>query len=104
MMLVVGLLVAGSTLLAAARSPAAAAPSSARELQQRLEGLNRQADQQVEDYLQAKLAVERTRNPSESLNAESVLAAPASVFWQISGKWRSERREMIVVPGGADGI
>jgi cell wall-associated NlpC family hydrolase len=61
MVLVVGLLVAGSTLLAAARSPAAAAPSSASELQQRLEGLNRQADQQVEDYLQAKLAVERTR-------------------------------------------
>jgi cell wall-associated NlpC family hydrolase len=61
MVLVVGLLVAGSTLMAAARSPAAAAPSSARELQQRLEGLNRQADQQVEDYLQAKLAVERTR-------------------------------------------
>jgi peptidoglycan DL-endopeptidase CwlO len=61
MVLVVGLLVAESTLLAAARSPAAAAPSSAGELQQRLEGLNRQADQQVEDYLQAKLAVERTR-------------------------------------------
>jgi peptidoglycan DL-endopeptidase CwlO len=61
MVLVVGLIVAGSTLMAAARSPAAAAPSSARELQQRLEGLNRQADQQVEDYLQAKLAVERTR-------------------------------------------
>lgn len=61
MVLVVGLLVTGSTLMAAARSPAAAAPSSARELQQRLEGLNRQADQQVEDYLQAKLAVERTR-------------------------------------------
>jgi cell wall-associated NlpC family hydrolase len=38
-----------------------ATPSSSRELQQRLEGLNRQADQQVEDYLQAKLAVERTR-------------------------------------------
>jgi peptidoglycan DL-endopeptidase CwlO len=61
MVLVVGLIVAGSTLMAAATSPAAAAPSSAGELQQRLEGLNRQADQQVEDYLQAKLAVERTR-------------------------------------------
>jgi cell wall-associated NlpC family hydrolase len=61
MVLVVGLMVAGSTLLAAARSPAAAAPSSASDLQRRLEGLNRQADQQVEDYLQAKLAVERTR-------------------------------------------
>jgi septal ring factor EnvC (AmiA/AmiB activator) len=58
--LVAALMVAGSTLLTAA-DPAAAAPSSAGELQQRLEGLNRQADQQVEDYLQAKLAVERTR-------------------------------------------
>ena len=48
-------------LLSAARSPAAATPSNAGELQRRLEGLNRQADQQVEDYLQAKLAVDRTR-------------------------------------------
>jgi peptidoglycan DL-endopeptidase CwlO len=54
------LMVAGSTLLTAA-GPAVAAPSSASDLQRRLEGLNRQADQQVEDYLQAKLAVERTR-------------------------------------------
>ena len=29
----------------------------------------------------------------EPLNAESVLAAADRVFWQISGKWRSERRE-----------
>jgi hypothetical protein len=54
-------MVAASNLLAAASSPAAATPSSAGDLQRRLEGLNRQADQQVEDYLQAKLAVERTR-------------------------------------------
>jgi peptidoglycan DL-endopeptidase CwlO len=59
--LVVGLLLAASTLVAAGTTPAVAAPSSASELQRRLEGLNRQADQQVEDYLQAKLAVERTR-------------------------------------------
>jgi cell wall-associated NlpC family hydrolase len=70
MVLVVGLIVAGSTLLAAARSPAAAAPSSATELQQRLEGLNRQADQQVEDYLQAKLAVERTRKSIRILQGQ----------------------------------
>ena len=70
MVLVVGLMVAGSTLLAAARSPAAAAPSSATELQQRLEGLNRQADQQVEDYLQAKLAVERTRKSIRILQGQ----------------------------------
>jgi peptidoglycan DL-endopeptidase CwlO len=60
--LIAGLMVAGSTFLAAAISPAAAAPSSASDLQRRLEGLNRQADQQVEDYLQAKLALERTRS------------------------------------------
>ncbi|MDP9208977.1 MAG: NlpC/P60 family protein [Actinomycetota bacterium] len=60
-MLVAALMVAGSTLLTAAADPAAAVPSSASDLQRRLEGLNRQADQQVEDYLQAKLAVERTR-------------------------------------------
>jgi cell wall-associated NlpC family hydrolase len=70
MVLVVGLIVAGSTLMAAARSPAAAAPSSATELQQRLEGLNRQADQQVEDYLQAKLAVERTRKSIRILQGQ----------------------------------
>ena len=70
MVLVVGLIVAGSTLLAAARSPAAAAPSSATELQQRLEGLNRQADQRVEDYLQAKLAVERTRKSIRILQSQ----------------------------------
>ena len=70
MVLVVGLMVAGSTLLAAARSPAAAAPSSATELQQRLEGLNRQADQRVEDYLQAKLAVERTRKSIRILQGQ----------------------------------
>jgi cell wall-associated NlpC family hydrolase len=70
MVLVVGLLVAGSTLLAAAGSPAAAAPSSASELQQRLEGLNRQADQRVEDYLQAKLAVERTRKSIRILQGQ----------------------------------
>jgi cell wall-associated NlpC family hydrolase len=52
---------AGSALLAAGGNPAVASPSSAGQLQQRLEVLNRQADQQVEDYLQAKLAVERTR-------------------------------------------
>jgi cell wall-associated NlpC family hydrolase len=60
--LVAALMVAGSTLLTAAADPAAAVPSSASDLQRRLEGLNRQADQQVEDYLQAKLAVERTRS------------------------------------------
>jgi peptidoglycan DL-endopeptidase CwlO len=70
MVLVVGLIVAGSTLMAAARSPAAAAPSSATELQQRLEGLNRQADQQVEAYLQAKLAVERTRKSIRILQGQ----------------------------------
>jgi peptidoglycan DL-endopeptidase CwlO len=59
--LIAGLMVAGSTLLTAASSPAAASPSRASDLQRRLEGLNRQADQQVEDYLQAKLAVDRTR-------------------------------------------
>jgi cell wall-associated NlpC family hydrolase len=63
-------MVAGSTLLAATRSPAVAAPSSASELQQRLEGLNRQADQQVEDYLQAKLAVERTRGSIRILQGQ----------------------------------
>jgi cell wall-associated NlpC family hydrolase len=58
--LVAAVMVAGSTFLTGA-GPAAAAPTSPGELQRRLEGLNRQADQQVEDYLQAKLAVERTR-------------------------------------------
>jgi peptidoglycan DL-endopeptidase CwlO len=91
--LVAGLMVAGSTLLAAARSPAAAAPSSAGELQRRLEGLNRQADQQVEDYLQAKLAVERTRKSirilqgqldgvrSELAGARAGIAARAAVAY-----------------------
>jgi cell wall-associated NlpC family hydrolase len=68
--LVAGLMVAGSTLLAAARSPAVASPSSATDLQRRLEGLNRQADQQVEDYLQAKLAVERTRKSIRILQGQ----------------------------------
>jgi cell wall-associated NlpC family hydrolase len=68
--LAVGLIVAGSTLLAAASNPAAAAPASAGELQQRLEGLNRQADQQVEDYLQAQLAVERTRGSIRILQGQ----------------------------------
>jgi cell wall-associated NlpC family hydrolase len=68
--LVVGVLVAGSTLLAAGGNPAAASPSSARELQQRLEGLNRQADQQVEDYLQAKLAVRRTQGSIRILHGQ----------------------------------
>ena len=63
-------MVAGSTLLAAGARPAAASPSSARELQRRLEGLNRQADQQVEDYLQAKLAVERTRKSIQMMQAQ----------------------------------
>jgi cell wall-associated NlpC family hydrolase len=63
------LIVAGSTLLTAA-GPAAAAPTSASDLQRRLEGLNRQADQQVEDYLQAKLAVERTRKSIRILQGQ----------------------------------
>jgi cell wall-associated NlpC family hydrolase len=68
--LVVGVLLAGSTLLAAGSNPAAASPSSARELQQRLEGLNRQADQQVEDYLQAQLAVRRTQGSIRILHGQ----------------------------------
>jgi len=68
--LVAGLMVAGTTLLAAVSSPAAATPANASELQRRLEGLNRQADQQVEDYLQAKLAVERTRGSIRILQGQ----------------------------------
>jgi peptidoglycan DL-endopeptidase CwlO len=92
-LLVAALIVAGSTLLAAAGSPAAATPSSASDLQRRLEGLNRQADQQVEDYLQAKLAVERTRKSirilqrqvdgvrSELDDARASIAARAAVAY-----------------------
>jgi cell wall-associated NlpC family hydrolase len=91
--LVVGLMVAGSMLLSAARSPAAAAPSSAGELERRLEGLNRQADQQVEEYLQAKLAVGRTRGSirilqrqldgvrSQLADARASIAARAAVAY-----------------------
>jgi peptidoglycan DL-endopeptidase CwlO len=91
--LVAGLMVAGSTLLAAAKSPAVASPSSASDLQRRLEGLNRQADQRVEDYLQAKLAVERTRKSirilqgqldgvrSELAGARASIAARAAVAY-----------------------
>jgi peptidoglycan DL-endopeptidase CwlO len=68
--LVAALMVAGSMLLTAAAGPAAAVPTSARDLQRRLEGLNRQADQQVEDYLQAKLAVERTRKSIRILQGQ----------------------------------
>ncbi|HEX5879331.1 MAG TPA: hypothetical protein VF468_13610, partial [Actinomycetota bacterium] len=68
-MLAAALMVAGSTLLTAA-DPAAAAPSSASDLQRRLEGLNRQADQQVEDYLQAELAVERTRKSMRGMQQQ----------------------------------
>jgi hypothetical protein len=90
--LAAALMVAGSTLLTAA-DPAAAAPSSASDLQRRLEGLNRQADQQVEDYLQAKLAVERTRNSisimqqqldgvrSQLTDARASIAARAAVAY-----------------------
>jgi cell wall-associated NlpC family hydrolase len=67
--LVAALMLAGSTLLTAA-GPAAAEPSSASDLQRRLEGLNRQADQQVEDYLQAKLAVERTRKSMRGMQQQ----------------------------------
>ena len=67
--LATALALAGPTVLTAA-DPAAAAPSSASDLQRRLEGLNRQADQQVEDYLQAKLAVERTRKSIRILQRE----------------------------------
>jgi peptidoglycan DL-endopeptidase CwlO len=86
-------MVAGSTLLAAGARPAAAAPSSAADLQRRLEGLNRQADQQVEDYLQAKLAVERTRKSirilqgqldgirSQLVGARASIAARAAVAY-----------------------
>jgi cell wall-associated NlpC family hydrolase len=62
-------MVAGSTLLTAA-GPATAAPTSTSDLQRQLEGLNRQADQQVEDYLQAKLAVERTRKSIRILQGQ----------------------------------
>jgi cell wall-associated NlpC family hydrolase len=67
--LVAALMLAGSTLLTAA-GPAAADPSSASDLQRRLEGLNRQADQQVEDYLQAKLAVARTRKSMRGMQQQ----------------------------------
>jgi cell wall-associated NlpC family hydrolase len=67
--LAAALMVAGSTLLTAA-DPAAAAPRSVSDLQRRLEGLNRQADQRVEDYLQAKLAVERTRKSIRILQVQ----------------------------------
>jgi cell wall-associated NlpC family hydrolase len=91
--LVAALMVAGSTLLTAAADPAAAVPSSASDLQRRLEGLNRQADQQVEDYLQAKLAVERTRKSirimqqqldgvrSQLTDARASIAARAAVAY-----------------------
>jgi cell wall-associated NlpC family hydrolase len=59
--LLTGLTVATWTLVSAARHPAAASPASAAQLQRRLEDLNAQADQQVEDYLQAQLALRRTR-------------------------------------------
>jgi cell wall-associated NlpC family hydrolase len=90
---VAALMAAGSTLLAAAAGPAAAAPTSASDLQRRLEGLNRQADQQVEDYLQAKLAVERTRKSirimqgqldgvrSQLADARASIAARAAVAY-----------------------
>ena len=68
--LVVGLTVAGSTLLAAGNNPATASPTPTGELQRRLEELNRQADQQVEDYLQAKLVVRRTRGLIQILRAQ----------------------------------
>lgn len=90
---VAALMAAGSTLLAAAAGPAAATPTSASDLQRRLEGLNRQADQQVEDYLQAKLAVERTRKSirimqgqldgvrSQLADARASIAARAAVAY-----------------------
>lgn len=86
-------MVAGATLLTAAGSPAVATPSSAGDLQRRLEGLNRQADQQVEDYLQAKLAVQRTRSSirilqrqlegvrSQLADARASIAARAAVAY-----------------------
>jgi peptidoglycan DL-endopeptidase CwlO len=66
---VAALMLAGSMLLTAA-GPAAADPSSASDLQRRLEGLNRQADQQVEDYLQAKLAVARTQKSMRGMQQQ----------------------------------
>jgi peptidoglycan DL-endopeptidase CwlO len=59
--LLAGLAVATLTLVSADRQPAAASPASAGQLQRRLEKLNARADQQVEDYLQAQLALRHTR-------------------------------------------
>jgi peptidoglycan DL-endopeptidase CwlO len=67
--LVAALMLAGSTLLTAA-GPATAEPLSVSDLQRQLEGLNRQADQQVEDYLQAKLAVARTRKSMRGMQQQ----------------------------------
>jgi cell wall-associated NlpC family hydrolase len=73
LLVVCGLLVtlaAISTLLPAGTRPAAASPASARQLQQRLEELNTQADQQVEDYLQARLALRRTQAANQTLQRQ----------------------------------
>ena len=68
--LLASLAVVTSTLVSAARQPAAASPASAAQLQRRLEKLNAQADQQVEDYLQARLALRHTRASIRALQGQ----------------------------------
>jgi cell wall-associated NlpC family hydrolase len=68
-MLVV-VLVAPGAMLAAAASPAGASPRNADQLQRRLEDLNAQADQQVEEYLQARLQLRQTRLALQSVQAQ----------------------------------
>jgi hypothetical protein len=42
-----------------------------------------------------EVAEQALEAPPAPLNTESALAATGRVFWQISGKWRSERREKL---------
>jgi peptidoglycan DL-endopeptidase CwlO len=58
------------TWLVATERPADASPPDAEQLQQRLEQLNAQADQQVEDYLQARLALRQTRAAARTVQAQ----------------------------------
>lgn len=70
--LLVGLLLVAlvaPTWLVAAERPADASPANA-ELRRRLEHLNAQADQQVEDYLQARLALRQTRAAIRTVQAQ----------------------------------
>jgi cell wall-associated NlpC family hydrolase len=75
LLVVAALAVPLATLSTAEQDGAQASPARIRSLQAQLEKLNQQADQLVEQYLQAKLELQRTQKLLGSLRADEQQAA-----------------------------